>query len=250
MTEHDEFMTWDGAYVLGALSAADRRAFETHLATCDVCSAAVNELAALPGLLARVPADHAETLRPVDAGGELGGYLEGGGIGDGAKNRTGTASDSLPQLVRAARRHRTRVRWWTAGSVLAAAAVIAVVTALLLPAVLTPHLSEANGTHVTLTQVEPNPLSADVRLVSEPWGTRIETNCRYAQWAGSASGGPWTYTMVVTERSGASTQVSSWTASAGTTVSPTATTSVPVAEIASIDIRAANGQVLLKTSFD
>jgi hypothetical protein len=56
--------------------------------------------------------------------------------------------------------------------------------------------------------------------------------------------------MVVTDRAGASTQVSSWTASAGTTVSPTATTSVPVADIASIDIRAATGEVLLKTTFE
>ena len=246
MTIHDDFATSDGAYVLGSLSPADRRAYEAHLATCDACSAAVSELAGLPGLLARVPDEQALSLVPAAAA--LPGAAEAGDATESA--RVGAAPDALPKLLHAARRHRVRVRWWTAGSVLVAAAVLAFVAALILPGALTPSHSQANGAHITLSQVEPNPLSADVRLISEPWGTRIETNCTYAEWQGSAETGPWKYTMVVTDRSGTSTQVSSWTASAGTTVSPTATTSVPVADIASIDIRAADGQVLLRTSFE
>ena len=35
MTTHDEFATWDGAYVLGALSPADRREYEAHLRVCE-----------------------------------------------------------------------------------------------------------------------------------------------------------------------------------------------------------------------
>ncbi|NEN06590.1 hypothetical protein G3T36_12000 [Diaminobutyricibacter tongyongensis] len=245
MTSHDEFSTWDGAYLLGALSPADRRAFEAHLATCSACAASVSELAGLPGLLARVPAEQALALVP-SAAAEPGAAAEA----DDTSPRLGTAPDALPKLLSAARRHRARVRWWTAGSMLAAAAVLAFVAALVLPGVVTPSAPLAQGTHVTLSQVEPNPLSADVRLISEPWGTRIEANCRYDEWEGSTKSGPWTYTMVVTDRKGASMQVSSWTASAGTTVSPTATTSVPVADIASIDIRAASGQVLLKTTFE
>src|SRR4029453_17625580 len=50
----------DAAYVLGALSPAERREFEEHLATCPHCQAAVSELAGMPGLLAQVsPADAA-----------------------------------------------------------------------------------------------------------------------------------------------------------------------------------------------
>ena len=246
MTSHDEFATWDGAYVLGSLSPADRHAYESHLATCDVCRASVNELAGLPGLLARVPDEQALSLVPAAA--VLPGAAAAGGGMDSA--RVSTASDALPQLLHAARRHRAKVRWWTAGSVLVAAAVLAFVAALVLPGALTPSQTQANGTHVTLSQVEPNPLSADVRLISEPWGTRIEANCTYAEWEGAAGTGPWKYTMVVTDRTGVATPVSSWTASSGTTVSPTATTSVPVADIASIDIRAANGEVLLRTTFE
>jgi hypothetical protein len=246
MTINDEFATWDGAYLLGSLSPADRRAFEAHLATCDACAASVNELAGLPGLLARVPAEQALALVSVPEAASGPDEATDGT----ASARLGTAPDALPKLLHAARRHRLRVRWWTAGSVLVAAAVLAFAAALLIPGVLAPGTNQAGGTHVTLSQVQPNPLTADVRLVSEPWGTRIETNCTYAEWEGSTEKGPWKYTMVVTDRAGASTQVSSWTASAGTTVSPTATTSVPVADIASIDIRAANGQVLLRTTFE
>jgi RNA polymerase sigma-70 factor (ECF subfamily) len=56
--------------------------------------------------------------------------------------------------------------------------------------------------------------------------------------------------MVVTDRSGKQTQISTWTAKAGTTVQPTATTSVPLDKIATVDIRsAADGMVLLRSSF-
>ena len=44
----------DAAYVLGALSPAERLEFERHLGRCDDCTRAVRELAGLPGLLGRV----------------------------------------------------------------------------------------------------------------------------------------------------------------------------------------------------
>lgn len=242
MTTDDEFATWDGAYLLGALSPSDRRAYESHLATCSACAASVNELAGLPGLLARVPAEQAFALVP--------GAATDVDAGTVPVAPPAPAADSLPRLVAAARRHRTRVRWWTAASVAAAAAVLALIAALVLPGAIPAKTSQATGTHVTLSQVEASPLTADVRLVSEPWGTRIDTSCSYAEWEGSSGEGPWTYTMVVTSRSGVSAQVASWTASAGTTVTPVATTSVLVKDIASIDIRAADGRVLLKTSFE
>ena len=43
-----------GVYVLGALSPAQRVAFERHMATCAECQAEVNDLAVLPGLLGRL----------------------------------------------------------------------------------------------------------------------------------------------------------------------------------------------------
>lgn len=52
-----EFATLDGAYVLGSLSPTERADYERHLGTCKGCSRSVRELAGLPGLLGRVPAD-------------------------------------------------------------------------------------------------------------------------------------------------------------------------------------------------
>jgi len=232
MTTHDEFATWDGAYLLGALSAAERREYEEHLRTCTECTAAVSEMAALPGLLGRVPSADAFALLVADDVPEQ------------------QSDDVLPALLRRARRHRTRVRWWTAGSFALAAAVVAIV-AVVLPVALTPPVVPQAGTSVVMRQVEPSALSADVKLVSEPWGTRIESRCSYATWQGYDEGRAWTYAMVVTDRNGKQTQLSTWSASAGTTVEPTATTSLAVKDIASIDIRsAADGTVFLKTSFD
>ncbi len=34
-TAHERFAEWDAAYVLGALTAVDRRAFEDHLEECE-----------------------------------------------------------------------------------------------------------------------------------------------------------------------------------------------------------------------
>ena len=51
-----DFAHDDAAYVLGALSPADRLAFERHLETCDACTRSVRSLAGMPGLLDRVDA--------------------------------------------------------------------------------------------------------------------------------------------------------------------------------------------------
>ena len=51
-----------GAYVLGALSPAERSAYERHIATCATCRNEVAELAGLPGLLGRLDADTAASI--------------------------------------------------------------------------------------------------------------------------------------------------------------------------------------------
>lgn len=54
---HELFAYSDGAYVLGALSPVERQHFEQHMTRCKRCRRAVNELAGLPGLLARADRD-------------------------------------------------------------------------------------------------------------------------------------------------------------------------------------------------
>src|SRR5271168_2786414 len=50
---HD-YATWDAAYVLGSLSPADRREYETHLSVCPFCNQAVSELSGMPALLSKL----------------------------------------------------------------------------------------------------------------------------------------------------------------------------------------------------
>ncbi len=56
----------DAAYVLGALSPADRLEFERHLPGCERCRRSVAELAGLPGLLGRVPREQVEAPLPFE----------------------------------------------------------------------------------------------------------------------------------------------------------------------------------------
>ena len=55
--DNHRYATWDAAYVLGSLSAADRREFEAHLAGCLDCRDAVAELSGMPALLSQLDSE-------------------------------------------------------------------------------------------------------------------------------------------------------------------------------------------------
>jgi anti-sigma factor RsiW len=61
---HDEYTMWDAAYVLGSLSSAERREFETHMTDCPLCGNAVGELSGMPALLSQLDRDE---LAAIDA---------------------------------------------------------------------------------------------------------------------------------------------------------------------------------------
>ena len=65
---HQYYSEWDAAYVLGSLSRQERREYEAHLDTCELCRAATGRLVPLPGLLAKL--DPAEAMAILDEGGE------------------------------------------------------------------------------------------------------------------------------------------------------------------------------------
>jgi anti-sigma factor RsiW len=217
----DDYRDWDAAYLLGSLSPAERREFEEHLVGCADCSAAVAELAALPGLLAKVPAGELEPAEQVP-------------------------ESVLPRLVAAVRRRRMRVRTLTTGLVMAAAAVAVAVT-LVVPQLI-PAAPGERVAELTLSQVVPSSLSAQVRLVGHEWGTSVDMNCQYTaggQYGGTSS----TYALYVTDSGGHETQLATWTARPGRTVEPSGTTSIALADIRSVDVRSvASGTILLSGS--
>jgi hypothetical protein len=218
----DPYREWDAAYLLGALSANDRRAYEEHLRTCDECSSDVASLVGVPGMLAVVPEDRA--LATI----------------------TAIPPNLLPGLVRSVqrdtRKRRIRLGGLMAG-IAAAAAVIGAVVAIPL------SREEPQGDYVVLAQTVSSKLSADARLVPERWGTTIEISCRYDELA-TPSERARGYELYVTGPSGKAQLLASWTAAPGTTVKPAATTKLQRAEIRALDIRSSEtGRVLLAVHF-
>ncbi|MCU1420833.1 MAG: putative transrane anti-sigma factor [Microbacteriaceae bacterium] len=235
MSANDPYAEWDAAYVLGSLSATERREFEQHLAECDSCALSVAELAGLPGLLAKVPAEDALALS------------EAPGIP--------MPPTLLPRLVRSARRRQRRARAYVAGGIVAAAAVAAALVLVLptvLPAAEQSQTQQASRS-LQLSQVVTSPITASIHLVPEGWGTRIEMKCGYGPVPTTGPAPTYdpatarSYAMYVTDKSGKSTEVATWWASPGTTAWPSGTVSLPVDRIASVDVRAVpDGTVLLR----
>lgn len=215
----DPYAHYDAPYVLGSLTAADRREYETHLTGCPSCSAAVAALAGIPGLLGSVPGEVAESLSldPAEPPATL-----------------------LPRLIARANRRR-RLAWvavvGTAAAVIAAFVVVLMVTR--------PTTSTQNaGVPVTLaaSSSSTDALSANAHLISVAWGTRIDLKCTYAEEPGWDSP---VFVMTVTNRSGTTESVASWTALPGKTASLTGSTATKLADIAALDVRDTAGDVLL-----
>ncbi|AWB94938.1 hypothetical protein DCE93_04070 [Agromyces badenianii] len=228
---HARFADWDSAYVLGALSPAERIEYEQHLETCHVCRQSIAELAPMPGLLARLSPERAAAL-----------------LEDPDEASAPGPRDDLIEAVRLTdRRRRTRRTrtWWIAG---AAAAVIAFVAIAVPLAIVGPR---AGAETVAFESSSDVPLTASATLTPVGWGTRIELDCRYADSA--TSGAPaegWPYELVVVDRDGVRSEVSSWRASPGSAARVSAGTAVDLDEIASLEIVAVNsGDVLMRGPF-
>ena len=58
--EHAQLSHWVAAYALGALDAADRRAFERHRASCSICNSELASLAPISALISPIDPDELE----------------------------------------------------------------------------------------------------------------------------------------------------------------------------------------------
>jgi anti-sigma-K factor RskA len=188
--EHD-----DGAYVLGALSPAERAAYERHLATCSFCREAVADISAMPDLLSRLDAkEFAKLLDP------------------------SLTSGSLHAPVRALppRRHKNqkalRVR------ILSSAAVVLLVVLIGVGVVAWTRdgapVNAPFGPAVAMTAMEAgSPVAATVRLFGVTGGTKVEMVCSYSEAATRS----WTFRLVAYGRPDqGQEQIGSWDAAPGT----------------------------------
>ncbi len=217
--EHARFAQWDAAYVLGALSVADRTAFETHLEGCAACRAAVAELAPTAGLLARV----SEPVEPPV----------------GAPADAGADSLGRARFLQRARARGRRLRW-----VVAAVALVLAMAGAATPAVLSQVAPVAPA--IALHDVSDAPLRASVRLTSTAWGTRIDLDCRYLTAYPGQDASARTYALAVVGADGTTSLVSTWRIGPGASARLSAATAWAPAQIRAIEIRSEQGQVLMR----
>ena len=226
----DEFSLYDAAYVLGALSPADRCEFEEHLKVCASCASSVSELAGLPGLMSRVSLDQlTEEAEPLP-------------------------ETLLPSLARTVRRER-RKRRLVVGATAAAAACVLTVGAVAItraespvrPPVTSSAPSASSTANMVMTAVAPSPVTASARLVDMAWGTAIDLTCNYRTNGFYPAGGT-PYAMVVIDRSGAVQQVATWNALPNREVTVTGASSRTRQDITAVEIRTLLGQTILRLS--
>jgi Putative zinc-finger len=234
----DTYALWDAAYVVGSLSCDDRGEFEAHLSACRSCRESVTELSAVPALLAQLTRDDVAAIDE-----------------DGSSAPPPLSREPLTSLLpRVGRRRRSHLLAWM---VAAAAAAVLVIGALVAvqssPAAPVPAAPQANASAMTMTRVAPAPLNSTVTLSSHGWGTRIEMNCTSGRWAPTsghddiAPGDK--LAMVVVGRNGVHSQLATWVALAGVTATPGGSTSMPIDQIAAVQVVTADtGDVLLQRS--
>ena len=232
-----EYALWDAAYVLGSLSSSERREFEAHLSTCPSCREAVSELSGMPALLAQLDRDDVASID------ERGAHAS-------ALSRHALSASLLAKLNW--RRRRSRLLTWT----LAAAAVLAIGVSVAIqsnPVASAPAPQQADASALTMTPVKSIPLTATVSLGRHDWGTRIEMNCTYGvgpadtDHDGDEAGDK--LAMVVVGRDGSYVQLATWVALTGIPASPGGSTSMPIDQIAAVQVVAVDtGDVLLQRS--
>lgn len=233
-----EYAHFDGAYVLGALSAGERQEFERHMASCSGCARAVRELAGLPGLLSRVDLDTVEDPQPADP----------------------LPSTLLPRLVGQVRRTQRRRHAGMAVAALAAAAAVTV-TSLAVGGVSGDGPEPGGGDGPTasavavpsrpMAEVIQGPLEASVALEDVAWGTRLSLTCTYEPGGDSGYGSPDfgdrpAYSLVVTTVDGTTEQVATWQAVPDGTMKVSGATAHPRSNIASVEVWTAAGEPVLR----
>ena len=222
----DRFRDWDAAYVLGALSADDRRTFERHLATCAECTSAVAELAGLPGILSKLPAEDAVALVAL---------ADDSSINDSHLSDEHHVPGLVQRLAVATNRRRRRARM---GMFAAAAVVVALVTVGGIAFGQGQGQGQGQGPAPQIVAMAPlnqNHITASIQVTKKGWGTRFDWSCAYtgSSWDGSAV----SYDLVVIQKSGVATTVATWTADGPSASGLSASSGIPTASIRSVEIR-------------
>lgn len=214
----DPYALWDAAYVLGSLSGTERREFESHLATCARCSAAVAELSGIPALLAQLDTTEVEAL-------------------DNPAAEPPLRPEVLDALVEKVRWRRRRTRRFSVITLAAAAAVLAVALVVgILPGI-RGHGGEAPmASSVTMSKVADTPINAAITLTGFGWGTRVDMVCTYGDYASRGQETTENLSMVVLGHNGTQNEIATWVGVNGATALPSGNTTMQKDEIKSVQL--------------
>ncbi|MGV9822482.1 anti-sigma factor family protein [Nocardia xishanensis] len=220
----DDYTTWDAPYVLGSLTGGERREYEEHLTRCPDCRNAVAELAAMPGMLALVPAETALGMI---------------GMPDGAVlEASPPVPDLLPKLAAAERRRRRRGRWVAVGGAVAAAAAA---VAIAVPMIETtpapaPPIAEQVIAERSMSPLEATPISASFKLMADGDRARVVMTCTYGQ---SDLQYTYKYTLLVTGADGRQLELDQWPAGPGTVLTVDRTIDMSPEQVQKVEIKSA-----------
>jgi predicted anti-sigma-YlaC factor YlaD len=214
----DPYARLDAVYLLGALNADERLAYEAHLIICPGCRAGLAEISAIPPLLAGL--DESAFAAPAEAvPAQVPGTL-------------------LPRPPQAARRERARRRWLTAGlGLLAAACAIALIV------IVVPSSSGPKPAPRAMTALAATPVHATIALQPRSWGTEIDLTCWYQRGAAEPPGDR--YELVAHGVNGATYDLGSWRLTDGQRVIFTSGTALAETQLKNLQITEPNGPAIL-----
>lgn len=231
-------------YLLGSLSAAERRDFEAHLPGCPDCTATLGELGGLPALLARVPHDAFDDDRPqADLP-----------VEDPLPD---TLLPRLLRIVGAEQRSARRRRILIGVAASVAAVIVGAASVVIVDATRSERATvaaigttqDASEVRVTLAPEPGIDMSAYVLLKSHSWGTSLETHCTYTGRIAPDMYGPsGGYQLVVVDASGEAQTVSSWQIIDGEGQIVPGSTWMPSRQITALQVKNAQGVVVASAS--
>jgi putative zinc finger protein len=216
--EHD-----DGAYVLGALSPAERAAYERHLSTCSFCREAVRDISTLPDLLSRL--DAKEFAKLVDPS-------------------LSAAEEHHP--IRRLVTRRKSAKTLTVRVVSSAATLLLILLVGVGVFVLTrgPSASSATppGPAIAMMPVAgASPLTATLRLTSKAGGTLINLTCSYSRSATK----PFTFRLFAYGPDDEKEQIGSWQAAPGSDFPMEGVTHFAAGSLSRLELVQYDGKALL-----